>query len=99
MAQKKVVNKDEVQKRAERVAKCKQCNGAPPTHVCNLQGLVFNMCELCMEVVGEYHKIGKPIRVTKEVTTNRDFRDPNFGHTITEELTPGKQLSFNDLEI
>ena len=101
MSKKQVpLNKTEVQKREERIASCKQCNGAPPTRDCNLQGLIFKVCEYCNERVGDFIKQGEPIKIKAKREIGGNFKDPNFRKVVTVETVPGKVgMDFNDLEI
>ena len=98
MAKKKEINKDEVNKRMERIAKCVQCKGAPPIKKCNLQGLVFDACDLCLEIVGDYGKEGAPITVTTKTIQSTDKVSPDFNKEITVETIPGSGLKSLNFE-
>lgn len=103
MSKKKELNKSEVEKRKARVSSCVQCKGAPPTKRCNLQGLVFDICNECDEIVGDYHKEGQAITIEKKVAIPANINDPNYSNfhnplEVKMDTIPGKP-GFSNLEI
>jgi len=98
MAKKQEINKSERLFRLQRIQTCTKCNGTPPVKECNLQGLIFNACEICLEVVGDHHKEGTPI-IVKEIPSRSKHTDVNpVSHNLPQDIIPGK-TSFNDLKI
>jgi len=100
MAKKSINSAPGKKAREKRIAECQQCNGAPPKVHCVLQGLHFDKCDLCMEIVGEYHKEGSPIVITEKKAVALSHVDPNYnGRDATQDIKiiPGKNLNFNDL--
>ena len=95
---KKDFNKYGKEQRLRAYKKCEKCHGAPPTVACNLQGLIFNRCDLSMELVGDYYKEGAPIKV-KEIKSHDKHVNVDPAN-IEQEITPGKQVnSFGKLKI
>lgn len=95
---KKEINRYVKEQRLLKIANCLQCGGNPSTRQCNLQGLIFNVCEQCDEIVGDYKKEGAPITVQSIIVPVTKHTDPNYKQEIKTSLTPG-QLDFNDLEL
>jgi hypothetical protein len=89
MAAKKDFNRYAKEKRLTAYLSCTQCNGAPRTRQCNLQGLIFNLCEDCDEIIGEYRKEGEAIRITQKSQASNSFNDPNFRKEVITETLPG----------
>jgi len=101
MARKAINSLPGKEARAKRIAQCNQCNGAPPTQHCVLQGLHFDKCELCEEIVGDYYKEGQAIKIKESKTISLPHTDPAYRSKIQEEVReyiPGKQINFNDLQ-
>lgn len=94
-------NKYLVEDREKRIKNCKQCSGAPPTKACNLQGLKFNCCEICLEIVGKYTKEGEPIKVqTREVVVKSDVTNPTYkGKIKIEQQTIIPGTDFNEFKL
>lgn len=85
--------------RQKRIDTCLQCNGAPPIKESNLQGLIFKHCELCLEVVGDWHKEGSAIKVTTKNSVKLSHTDPSKKRESIEILTIIPGTDFSELEI
>ena len=88
---KREINKYTREQRLKRIAECQKCMGSPPTKTCNLQGLVFQVCDLddCMEIIGDYSHEGAPIKIKSTIAVPAGFQDPNFRKEIETEQIPG----------
>lgn len=73
---------------------CQQCGGSPPTVECNLQGLIFNRCDLCDNLVGDYRKEGAPIKV-KEIPSRFSHNNINPETSVVKDDfgTTGKVIN------
>lgn len=81
------------------IAKCQQCNGAPPTKSFELQHIKGEECTICMEVVS-WKREGKPIR-TKESIANAIQKEEKEKKNIlsTKNVSDYGVVEWNDLNI